>query len=100
MVKFIYTHLVEINNNIKLYKSNIDSLESQLKEERDSHKKIKNDIENKEGEFNTIQRDLEKLKDIYENKIKLLNNKITNDEDVLKDMKAELKNKNEVIIIN
>ncbi len=71
-------------------------MESQLKEEKDLHKKIRNDVESKEGEFNSIQRDLEKLKEIYENKIKLLNSKINSDEDNLKDLKQEIRLKNEV----
>ena len=53
-------------------------------------------MESKEGEFNSIQRDLEKLKEIYENKIKLLNSKINSDEDNLKDLKQEIRLKNEV----
>lgn len=71
-------------------------MESQLKEEKDLHKKIRSDVESKEGEFNSIQRDLEKLKEIYENKIKLLNSKINSDEDNLKDLKQEIRLKNEV----
>lgn len=67
-----------------------------MKEEKDLHKKIRSDVESKEGEFNSIQRDLEKLKEIYENKIKLLNNKINSDEDNLKDLKQEIRLKNEV----
>jgi hypothetical protein len=83
---------------MKINKSTIENLENQLKEEREEHKRIYHDVENKEGEFNLIQKDLEKLKDIYENKIKLLSNKINNDEDMLKEMKNELKIKNEVYL--
>jgi hypothetical protein len=36
------------------------------------------------------------LKEIYENKIKLLNNKISNDEEAFREIKIEMKNKNEV----
>ncbi len=79
-----------------MYRSNIDTLTMQLKEERESNKKTRNDIQTKEGEFVSVQKDLGKLKDIYESKIKLLNAKINNDEDILKDMKSEIKVKNEV----
>ncbi len=74
-------------------------MESQLKEEKDNHRKIRHDVESKESEFNTIQKDLEKLKDIYENKIKLLHNKINHDEDNFKELKTQLKTKNEVIFL-
>ncbi len=57
-------------------------------------------MKSKESEFNNIQKDLEKLKDIYENKIKLLHNKINQDEDSFKEMKLQLKTKNEVIFFN
>jgi hypothetical protein len=88
-----------LNNIAKYYKSTIDNLESQLKEEKDIHKKIRSDVQSKETEFNSIQRDLEKLKEIYENKIKLLNSKINTDEDNLKDLKLEIRSKNEVNLI-
>ncbi len=88
-----------MNNIAKYYKSTIDNLESQLKEEKDIHKKIRSDVQSKETEFNSIQRDLEKLKEIYENKIKLLNSKINTDEDNLKDLKLEIRSKNEVNLI-
>ena len=88
-----------MNNNAKYFKSTIDNLESQLKEEKDIHKKIRSDVQSKETEFNSIQRDLEKLKEIYENKIKLLNSKINTDEDNLKDLKMEIRSKNEVYLI-
>ncbi len=47
----------------------------------------------KENEILTIQMNLEKVREIYENKIQILNVK---SEEVLKDSKLEIKKKNEV----
>lgn len=58
--------------------------------------KLIKDLERKEFEFASINKDIERIKDIYENKISLLNTKINSEEDTLNEMKLEIKNKNEV----
>lgn len=43
-----------------------------------------------------MNKDIERIKDIYENKISLLNTKLSSDEDNLGELKVEIKNKNDV----
>jgi hypothetical protein len=40
------------------------------------------------------------MKEIYENKIRSLNNKISTDEEMIQELKQQLKIKNEVIFIS
>jgi hypothetical protein len=83
-------------NNTKFYKNTIENLEQQIKEEKEDHQKLLFNVENKEGEFSKMQKGLEKLRDMYENKLRLLNNKILQDEEGFKEIHGELSLKNEV----
>lgn len=74
----------------------MEKLEEKLSQEREGHMKIKKQVENKEKEFTNIQRDLDKLKEIYENKIKLLSSRINKDEGNLNEIKEDIDGKNEV----
>ncbi len=60
--------------------------------------KLLKDLERKEIEFVSINKDIERIKDVYENKISLLNTKLNSDEDTLNEMKLEIKNRNEVFL--
>jgi hypothetical protein len=89
----------EMNINLKTMKSTIEGLELTLYEEKMNNKKIMINIESKENEFTVVQKDIDKLKDMYENKIKLLNNKIGTDEENMLDLKTQIKTKTDVIYI-
>lgn len=58
--------------------------------------KLVKDLERKENEFVNINKDIERMKDVFENKISLLNTKMNSDEETLNEMKLEIKSKNEV----
>jgi hypothetical protein len=90
----------EMNQNLKTMKTTIEGLEVSLIEEKMNNKKIILSIESKENEFNVVQKDVDKLKEMYENKIKLLNNKINTDEENILDLKNQIKAKSEVIYSN
>jgi len=77
--------------------SYIQRLENEILEEKDIQIKLHKDLEKKEIEFINLNKDLDKTKEVYENKIGFLNTKIRSDEDILSDIKLELKNKCEVI---
>ena len=62
--------------------------------------KLLKDLERKNIEFISINKDIERIKDVYENKISLLNTKLSSDEDTLNEMKIDIKNKNEVNNLN
>jgi len=72
-------------------------LECELQEEKENYSTIFKDLEKKKVEFLNFNRSLDRMKEIYENKISLLNTKINSDEDSLNELKQEIKNKNEVI---
>lgn len=55
------------------------------------------DLDRKEIELLSINKDIERMKEVYENKISLLNTKINSEEDTLSELKLEIKNKNENI---
>jgi len=71
-------------------------LENELFEEKENHLKLLKDLERKEIEMINMNKDIERIKDIYENKISLLNTKLSSDEDNLGELKVEIKNKNDV----
>ena len=74
----------------------INKLEGELFEEKENQIKLIKDFDKKQIEINSMNNDLERLKGIYENKVNLLNNKINTDEDNISELKAEIRNKNEV----
>jgi chromosome segregation ATPase len=78
------------------YKNNIERLESQLAYEKTNSKKIIQNFEGKESEYSNIQKDLDKVKEVYESKIKSLNNKIQTDEENLQELKLQIKQRNDV----
>jgi len=78
------------------YKNIIEKLEAALQEERSVNKKIKPELDNKHTENIIFKAELEKLKDFYENKIEILNNKIAVDKERLQELKLDIKTKNEV----
>lgn len=65
-------------------------------EEKENEMKLVKDLERKENEFVNINKDIERMKDVFENKISLLNTKMNSDEETLNEMKLEIKSKNEV----
>ncbi len=71
-------------------------MENELFEEKENHLKLLKDLERKEIEMINMNKDIERIKDIYENKISLLNTKLSSDEDNLGELKVEIKNKNDV----
>ena len=60
-------------------------------------RKFKEQYESKESEMQNIKKDIEKLKEIYENKIELLQTKMTSDKGRINDIKNELKTKHNQI---
>lgn len=44
-----------------------------------------------------MNKDIDRLKDVYENKLNLLNSKINSDDDNINEMKSEIKTKNDVL---
>jgi hypothetical protein len=86
----------DMSLNIKSLKTNIEGLEFSIQEEKLKNKKILLNIENKDNEFSVVQKDVDKLREMYENKIKLLNSKINTDEENILDFKNQIKQKTEV----
>jgi exonuclease SbcC len=72
-------------------------LENELFEEKENHMRLLKDLDRKEIELLSINKDIERMKEVYENKISLLNTKINSEEDTLSELKLEIKNKNENI---
>ncbi len=68
-----------------------------LFEEKELSKKYKEQLEGKETEILGIKKDVEKLKEIYENKIDLLQTKMGSDKGRIHDIKNELKTKHNQI---
>ena len=44
-----------------------------------------------------MNKDIDRLNDVYENKLNLLNSKINSDDDNINEMKSEIKTKNDVL---
>jgi peptidoglycan hydrolase CwlO-like protein len=98
LLYFIFSFFKKNLADKKTLNNYINKLEGDLIEEKENQNKILKDFEKKQNEINIINNDLNRLKEIYENKISLLNNKINTDEDSISELKAEIKNKNEVKI--
>lgn len=93
----IYITLDDISINNTRFKNTIDNLETQLYEERKNTKKILHSFEGKEVEYTNIHKDMEKIKEIYENKLQTLNNKIATDENSILELKSQMRTKNDVM---
>ena len=72
-------------------------MENELFEEKENHMRLLKDLDRKEIDLLSINKDIERMKEVYENKISLLNTKINSEEDTLSELKLEIKNKNENI---
>ncbi len=79
------------------YKHKIEKLEESLQEEREISKKLKPELDNKISDTMLFKTELEKLKDFYDNKVEILNNKILTDKERLQELKTDVKSRNEVI---
>ncbi len=75
----------------------LENMEIILLEEKELSKKYKEQFEGKEAEIIGIKKDVEKLKEIYENKIDLLQTKMGSDKGRIHDIKNELKTKHNQI---
>jgi chromosome segregation ATPase len=75
----------------------LENMEIILFEEKELSKKYKEQLEGKETEILGIKKDVEKLKEIYENKIDLLQTKMGSDKGRIHDIKNELKTKHNQI---
>jgi chromosome segregation ATPase len=69
--------LAEINNQAYTFSSNIEALEKALSEEKEETAKFQREYEKREEEFINISKEIEKLQSMYENKVELLTNKIS-----------------------
>ena len=67
-----------------------------LKIEIKENKKIKPELEKKLTEIAIYKKEFDNLKDIYENKIEILNNKLNSEQEKAQEYKHDFKVKNEV----